>query len=320
MAGNGSLDWFDATGTNAKFKYPSGVAVDLEGNVYVADSENHRIRKISPSGKVETLAGNGNYTFADGTGMNASFKSPSGIAIDKEGNIYVADTDNHRIRKINPSGQVETLAGNGSAEFADGIGTNAKFIQPSGIAVDAQGIIYVADKGNNRIRRIDPVSKKVTTLAGSGEANFADGIGTDAKFNAPWGIAVDAKGILYVAEYSNARIRKIDPISAKVTTLAGNGEFAFADGIGTGAKFYYPSGITVDAQGIIYVADTSNDRIRKIDPVSAKVTTLAGSGESDFADGIGINAKFDSPEGITVDKNGIIYVGDTRNHRIRKIE
>jgi sugar lactone lactonase YvrE len=252
----------DGVGTQASLKRPMGLAVDANGNIYVADAGNHLIRKITPAGVVTTLAGSGKPEFADGDGVSASFSSPSWVALDKNVNLYVSDFNNNRIRKITPSGVVTTLAGSETAGYADGQGTAAQFKGPSGIAVDGIGNIYVGDRGNNRIRKISP-SGVVTTLAGSETAGYADGQGKAAKFNNPTSLAVDGIGNLYVADNGNNRIRKITP-SGTVTTLAGSGNTGAEDGYGTAASFKGPWGIAVDAIGTVYVADQQNHKIRKI--------------------------------------------------------
>jgi sugar lactone lactonase YvrE len=264
---------------------------------------------------VTTLAGSGKKGFADGAAKEASFKQPAGIALDGSGNIYLADAYNNRIRKITPAGVVTTLAGSGKEGFADGMGKDAVFNGPAGIAIDRDGNIYTAEWKGHRVRKITPAGV-VTTLAGSGKAGFADGTGAEASFNTPQGVAVDASGNVYVSESGNHRIRRITP-SGLVSTLAGSGKPGFADGTGAEASFKSPTGIALDAVGNVYVSDTGNHQIRKITP-SGVVTTLAGSGKPGFQDGQGTKASFNVPFGLAVDRNGNIYVADMGNQRIRK--
>jgi hypothetical protein len=316
LAGSASYSLADGAGTNASFKSPWGIGIDSSGNLYVSDTNNHLIRKITPSGVVSTFAGTGTGAFADGTGTNASFNSPTGVIVDSAGNIYIADGSNHRIRKITSEGIVATLAGSGSPGFADGAGTNASFNYPRNPAVDSAGNVYVADDGNNRIRKITPAGV-VSTFAGQTTAGAFDATGTNATFNAPNGVAVDSSGNVYVADTISNRIRKITSAGV-VSTLAGNGSQGSSDGTGTNSSFYWPRGVAVDSVGNVYVADDTGVRIRKITP-SGVVTTLAGS-SSGFSDGTGTNANFNSPRAITVNSEGtIIYISDTANNRIRKL-
>ena len=198
----------DGTGAGAQFYEPSDIVVDASGNLYVTDAENHRIRKVTQAGVVTTFAGSGAIGSADGTGTSAQFVYPESIAIDSTGNLFVADMFGNTIRKITTVGVVTTFAGSGVAGFADGTGTNAQFYSPAGIAIDSANNMYVADKSNNRIRKITPAGV-VTTIAGSGVAGFADGTGTNAQFMTPTGIDVDSTGTLYVADAQNYRIRMI---------------------------------------------------------------------------------------------------------------
>ena len=200
--------FLDGNGSTARFNFPQGLATDAGGNVYVADTSNHRIRKVTPSGLVSTLAGSGVAGFLDGTGTIARFDLPTGVATSGLGDVYVADEQNHRIRKITPAGVVSTFAGNGIAAFADGLGTAASFHDPSGVATDTAGSVYVADELNHRIRKITP-GGLVSTLAGSGTSGFADGVATAAQFDRPTGVAVDAAGKVLVADLLNQRVRQI---------------------------------------------------------------------------------------------------------------
>ncbi len=267
----------DGTGSAARFANPLGIAVDPAGNVYVADSANNTVRKITPAGVVTTLAGQAGAGVgsADGTGSAARFDGPEGIAVDAAGNVYVGDTGNHTIRKITPAGLVTTLAGLvDNSGSADGTGTAARFNQPVGLTLDAAGNVYVADRQNATIRMVTPAGA-VTTVAGlAGNIGTADGTGSAARFFAPEGVAVDAAGNVYVADTDNHAIRKITPAGV-VTTLAGlAGTFGSANGTGGAARFRSPVGIAVDAAGNLYVGDNGNESIRKITPAGV-VTTFA---------------------------------------------
>jgi D-alanyl-D-alanine dipeptidase len=267
------------------------------------------------------LAGNvGGSGVADGTGTVARFRNPQGIATDAVGNVYVSDVSNHTIRKISPAGEVITLAGSaGRPGSADGAGTAARFFLPAGLATDAAGNVFVADEFNHTIRKITPQGM-VSTLAGrAGSRGSADGTGTAAYFNNPRGLATDAAGNVYVADYNNHTIRKVTPAGA-VSTFAGSaGNNDSVDGIGTVARFYNPNGLTTDAAGNVYVADSNNHTVRKISPASA-VSTLAGSaGNAGSADGAGSAARFLGLDGIVTDVVGNVYIADTSNHTIRKI-
>jgi sugar lactone lactonase YvrE len=277
----------------AEFDSPCGVAVDGAGIVYVADSLNNRIRKILPDGEVSIKAGS-IFGFADGVGAEAQFKLPTGIAVDSAGVLYVADKQNHRIRKILPDGTVSTLAGSRPG-FADGVGAAARFSYPSGIAVDSAGIVYVADTSNNAIRKI-ALDGTVSTF-----------VGTTARFDEPYGIAVDRAGVVYVADSNNNLIRKILP-DGTVSTLAGRKRKGFVDGVGDAAQLTAPLGIVVDGAGVVYVADSENNRIRKILP-DGTVSTFAGRG-----------GELSAPHGIAIDREGNFYVADTENHQIKKLK
>jgi kumamolisin len=311
------------TGSRAKFNYPTGIAVDSSGNVFVADLQNNVIRKVTPAGVVSTPYGSltGASGSTNSTGNNASFNFPRDIAIDTSNNLYVADEGNNLIRKITVS--------NG---LVSSIGTSATFNSPRGVAVDSAGNVYVADSDNNVIRKITTAGT-VSILAGSSSftAGYADGVGTiQALFNQPIGIAVDSSGNVYVDDYGNEVIRKITP-GGTVSTLAGKaGVAGCLDGTGTKALFNAARGITVDSAGNLYVTDsyppvgtgttptfTGNDLLRKITPAGV-VTTLAGqAGVAGFTNSLGSGAQFFNPCGVTIDSSGKLYVADASNNTIR---
>lgn len=254
----------DGTASAAQFYFPAGIAVDSAGNVYVADTENSTIRKVTPAGVVTTLAGlEAQYGSANGTGTAARFSYPCGVAVDANGNVFVADTGNSTIRAITPGGVVTTLAGTpGAFGNSDGTGASAQFSQPTGVAVDGSGNVYVADRYNSTIRKISP-SGAVTTLAGlAGNNGGADGAGAAAQFNFPSGVAVDGYGTVYVADSGDNTIRRVTA-GGVVTTLAGiPGTAGSGDGTGPAAQFSNPNGIAVDGNGNVYVADAGNNTIR----------------------------------------------------------
>jgi sugar lactone lactonase YvrE len=306
------------------FNYPYGITVDVFENIYVADALNNRIRKIS-HGYVTTLAGAGASGSLDGIGTNALFSVPVALAADGAGNVYVADYGNNLIRRVSPLGVVTTLAGlPGLSGSANGVNTAARFFQPSGIAVDSSMNLYVADTGNDLIRKITPdaavVNWTVTTLAGTaGRPGDADGTGTNASFYLPQGVAVDSLGNVYVGDSLNRTIRKITS-GGVVSTLAGpDGSYGSVDGPAATARFNKPYGLATDSATNLYIADTSNDTIRKISPAGT-VTTLAGMvGVPGASDGTNSEAQFDTPTGVAVDNAGNLYVADYQNSTVRKI-
>jgi sugar lactone lactonase YvrE len=332
LAGAGSPGSADGTGAGAQFNQPFGVALDTSGNLFVADKNNHVIREITSGGVVTTFAGTaGSFGTADGTGADARFNLPTGVAVGSGGNVYVADTNNNTIRVISSQGAVTTLAGMAGTDGSiDGTGGAALLNQPHGIAVDSSGNIYVADFGNNMIRKVTQ-SGVVTTLAGVAAATtitnttgapanpgHADGTGTAASFNQPTGIAIDGSGNLYVADAGNDLIRKVTSAGV-VTTIAGMpGVAGSTDGTGSAARFDSPRGVTVDGSGNIYVADAGNSSVRRI-TAAGVVTTLAGSpGSFANVEGTGAGAIFDAPAGIAVDSSGNLYLSQELGDVISK--
>jgi sugar lactone lactonase YvrE len=308
----------DGTGSAARFNYPQDIVVDSSGTLFVSDSVNDTIRKITPAGVVTTLAGAAGVAGAvDGIGPAARFNGPGGLALGAGGKLFVTETGNHTIREITAAGVVTTLAGTaGSAGIDDGTGRAARFSFPFGIVAVGDDLV-VADAFNHTVRRITS-SAAVTTIAGSPVfGGSSDGPSRDARFNVPQDVAIDLDGAVYVVDGLNDIIRKI--VNGVVTTFAGSaGAAGSTDGTGGAARFNHPVGLAA-ANGLIYVADTDNHTIRKITP-DGKVTTLAGlAGVPGSVDGTGTTARFNGPFRLAVDGAGVLYVGDTGNNLIRKV-
>ncbi|MSU49594.1 MAG: hypothetical protein EXS37_10985, partial [Opitutus sp.] len=298
----GTAGFADGAGGAARLFGPAGIAVDTTGNLFVADFNSHTIRKISVSGVVTTLAGQGGSSgYVDATGSAARFAFPIGVAVDRSGNVFVAELGNPVIRKVTPDGVVTT--------FASGLGSLA------GIAMDATGSIFVL--AGATVRKVTPAGAVTLFAGGENTSGSADGTGAAARFKGPTGITTDGNGNLYVADTDNHTIRKISPAGV-VTTLAGlAGTPGRTNGSGSGALFNRPRGIAVDNQGNVLVSDTDNQTIRKI-TASGSVSTIGGTvGIAGTADGTGGNARFSFPSGLAVDAGGDVFVADGNNQTVR---
>jgi trimeric autotransporter adhesin len=275
---------------------------------------------------IQTVAGNGISAFSgdNGAAATASLSEPFGLAVDAVGNLYIADTSNHRIRKIDTSGIITTVAGNGTESFSGdgGAATSATLNTPIGVAVDTAGNLYIADAFNNRIRKVNAAGV-ITTVAGNGDARFSGdhAAATSASLSAPFGVAVDKAGNVYIADTSSHRIRKVDT-SGMINTVAGNGTEGFSGDGGPAARasLNFPTGVTVDRAGNLFITDQSNNRIRKVSTVGV-ITTVAGNGDAGFSGdhAAATSARLNLPIGTAVDAADNLYIADMSNHRIRKV-
>jgi sugar lactone lactonase YvrE len=331
IAGNGTLGSGGDGGAAilASLAYPGAVAVDAAGNVYIADSNNSRIRRVDAvTGVITTVAGGGS-SGDNGPAISASLNGPQGVAVDANGNLYIADSYNGKIRRVDAiTGTITTVAGSAAAGFSGdgGPATSAQLNQPNGVAVDANGNLYVADSNNSRIRRVDAITGVITTLAGSGISGFSGdgGAASSAQISGPTGVAVDNTGNVFVVDQGNQRIRRVDGISGKMTTVAGVGCCGFSGdgGPATAAILYYPHGVAVDLVGNIYIADSYNQRIRRVDSNTGIITTVVGSGVSGYGGdgGPATAALLNDPTGLAIDGAGNLYVADSNNYRVRFVD
>jgi sugar lactone lactonase YvrE len=309
LAGAGVPGFRDAASPNqAIFADPFGVAIAPDGTIYIADAgDNNRIRKLTPDERVETFAGSGKEAFADGPGLQAAFNTPSGLAIDEVGNLYVADTGNNRIRKISTQGVVSTIAGDGTAGYADGPASQAQFDGPIGVAVDKAGNVFVADSYNDRVRLISP-NGEVTTIAGAKGPGYADGPAATALFDTPCGLAVTSDGSVIVADTGNHRLRRITS-DGNVSTM----QVVFAGETGS-AQFSSVTGLALTHDGFLYVTESDPGRVTQIAPDgTARLIAANGSGFPDTRD------RFNQLAGIAIDHSGVLYVADSGNYLIRKL-
>jgi sugar lactone lactonase YvrE len=330
IAGNG-VGGYNGEGSPATAKElnnPFGVAVDAAGNVYVAEINNNRVRKITPGGVISTFAGNGTATYgSDGIAATASsLFNPYGVTVDAAGNVYIADQGSFRIRKVNTAGIISTVAGSGSLGYSgDGFAaTDAALAFPTAVAVDAGGNIYIADYGNNVIRKVDATGT-ISTFAGNGTPTFLGdgGPATNASLWNPEGVAVDAVGNVYIADWSNSVVRKVNT-SGVISSFAGFGGASGFGGDGslaTGpfARLFNPTSVAIDATGNVYIADEGNQRIRKVDP-SGIISTFGGTTAGFSGDGGSpAGAQFNNPTGVAIASSGKIYIADMTNNRVREV-
>jgi sugar lactone lactonase YvrE len=328
VAGNGTWGYSRDGGpaTSAQLYYPYGVAVDTAGNLFIADYFNKRVRKVTPGGVISTVAGNGTWGFSGdgGPANSAQLSGPYGVAVDTPANMFIADSNNNRIRKVTPGGVISTVAGNGTSGFSGdgGPANSAQLSSPYGIAVDAAGNLFIADYGNQRIRKVTP-GGIISTVAGNGTSGFSGdgGPANSAQLYNPSGVAVDTAGNLFIADQGNNCVRKVTP-GGVISTVAGNGAWGFSGdgGPANSAQLYGPAGVAVDTAGNLFIADSGNQRIRKV-TLGGVISTVAGNGTEGFSGdgGTATSAQLHNPSGVTVDTAGNLFIGDTGNQRVRKV-
>jgi sugar lactone lactonase YvrE len=328
IAGNGSAGFSGDGGqaTAADLDFPYGLVVDGTGNLYISEYLNYDVREINTSGVISQFAGNHTSGFSGdgGQATAAELGSAGGVNVDGSGNIYIADGGNNRIRMVNPSGIISTIAGNGTAGFAgdNGQATAAELSIPFDVVKDASGNIYIADYSNNRIRKINTAGI-ITTIAGNGTGSYSGdgGQATAAEIADPPGIVLDPAGNLYIADYLNNRIRKV-ATSGIITTIAGNGTAGYSGdgGQATAAEINNPVKLAMDNGGSIYLTEFVGHRVRRIS-TSGVITTLTGTNVAGFSGdgGPATAAEISSPVGVTLDASGNLYLGDNGNQRVRKI-
>ncbi|ANZ15315.1 RICIN domain-containing protein [Streptomyces noursei] len=311
---------------SAQSRYPYGVAVDSAGTLYFSEFGNHRVRRITTDGKISTVVGTGTKGFSGdcGPAVSAQLNLPRGVAVDSAGAVYIADSDNHRVRKVTADGKISTVAGTGTKGFSGdgGPATAAQLDDPRGVAVDSTGVLYVSEYNNRRVRKIT-TDGKISTVAGTGTAG-SDGDGgpaISAQLSRPRGMEVGRAGELYIADEGNHRVRKVTA-DGKISTVAGTGTAGFTgdDGPATAAQLDRPFEVTVDSIGTLYIGDYGNHRVRKV-TADGKISTVAGTGTAGFTgdDGPATSAQLNKPIGVVVNRVGTLYIADHANNRVRKV-
>ena len=332
IAGGGGLSEDGVPATQFRLDFPYGVAVDTAGNIFIAELNSHRVRKVTPDGIITTVAGGGTET-NPGPGFSARsvvLGNPFGVAVDQTGRLYIASwgINTDRVLIVEPSGFIQRVVGTGVRGFSgdNGPANEAQLDRPNALAVDADGNLYISDSGNNRVRRVDPTGN-ITTYAGNGNDSYLGdgGLATQASFYTPRGLALDAEGNLYISESdaagNHSRVRKVSP-NGIITTVAGGSGSGFSGdgGLAILAELFLPQGLAVDAHDNLYIADFRNHRIRKVSR-SGYITTIAGSDTFGFSGdgGPATDASLSFPSAVAVDPDGNVLIADRSNNRIRKV-
>lgn len=329
VAGTGNAGYSGDGGpaTSAELNGPRGVTEDVFGNLYIAEYYGQRVRKVTPSGTITTLAGNGTqgYSGDGGPATSAELNGPYRVTVDLAGNVYIPDSSNCRIRKVSPDGTITTIAGNGDQGYSGdgGPSTSAELTYPEAVAFDSAGNYYIADEGAEVVRKVAP-NGTITTFAGTGVASYSgdNGPATSATLDGPVGVQVDSANDVYISDQGNDVIRKVTAANGTITTIAGTGTFGFAGdgGPATQAEFYYPASIGLDAAGNLYIPDVDNNRIRVV-LTDGTIWTVAGDGVEGYGGdgGPAVNAAINVPRSVSVAPNGNVYIGDFGNNRVRML-
>ncbi|PIQ27407.1 hypothetical protein COW36_22665 [bacterium (Candidatus Blackallbacteria) CG17_big_fil_post_rev_8_21_14_2_50_48_46] len=317
LSGEGDSDFKEGGPQEAQFSYPWDIVQGPDLFFYGVDRFNHRIRKISQQGQTTTFAGQRAPGYQDGQAAQAQFDNPVGLTVDQAGNLYIADSGNHLIRKIDVKGNVSTLAGvPKKSGFQDGEAQTALFSSPSGLCLDAQGNLLIADSNNHRIRKLSADGKTVSTLVGSAEKGFLNGPALEARLNSPRDLVADSQGNLYISDGFNHAIRRLGK-TGMLETWVGNGSPGDQEGVGEQARLNEPRGLDLDQAGNLYIADSGNHRIRLVSP-DRSLSNFAGNGQGRFQNGSLKEGSFAMPSGLVLTPTGLA-IADTQNHRIRMI-
>ncbi len=330
IAGNGTAGYLGDSGpaTSAELNSPYGLVIDNAGNLYIADPANNRVRKVDlGTGTISTFAGNGaaGYSGDNGPATSAELQLPVGVALDTGGNLYIADEGNNVIRKVNTSGVITTVAGNNTEGYSGdtGLATSASLYAPSGVAVDSSGNLFIADAGNNRVRKVTASTGVITTIAGTGTAAYSgdNGAAVSATLNKPSAVIEGSTGNLYILDTGNNVVRLVNT-TGTITTVAGNGTAGYSgdDGPATSATLHTPYGLNIDSSGNLYIADSGNNVVRIVSSAGI-ISTIAGTGTAGYSgdNGAAISATLDNPQGVTIDSQGDVYVSDQSNNRVREV-
>lgn len=330
FAGTGSPGYAGDGGqaSNAKLNAMTGMAVDGIGNIYIADNENNVVRRVDVTGTITTFAGTGvaGYTGGGGLATAARLNRPMAVATDATGNVYISDNGNHVIRKVDMFGVISDFAGTGTPGYSgDGDDASlAQLAQPQGLSITTSGDLYIADVGNNVVRKIDNSTHQITTVAGTGAPGSGGdgGMATNARLGSPSSIAVDASGNIFIADVLNHKVRKVDGATGMIATYAGTGVPGNSGdgGAATAALMTYPTGVSLDVAGNLYIAEQGNHNVRMVS-TSGSISHVAGTSVSGYNGdgGLATDAQLASPKFVFVDGWNRVYIGDYGNNVIRKI-